>query len=165
MSYYRKCAGIIVFNQDKKVLVCERIGSRRNQWQFPQGGIMRKEAAEKAAIRELKEETSITSVRAVQCLDEPLRYDFPNPVRRGLKKRGINSFGQDMYWTLLYFYGTNSEINVATKEPEFRAWEWVEPDEAAERIVHFKKEVYVKAVAYFKPFIDTYSCTDNGTAA
>lgn len=156
MSYYRKCAGIMVFNKDKKVLVCARLGNRQNQWQFPQGGIMKKEEPASAAIRELWEETSITSVKAVQTINQALRYEFPNSVRRQLQKRGINSLGQDMFWTLLYFYGENAEINVTTKQPEFKAWEWIELDEAVQRIVYFKKEVYAQAAAVFKPLIESY---------
>ena len=100
MPYYRNCAGVIVFNRDKKVLVCARVGKRDNQWQFPQGGIMKKEQAAAAAVRELYEETSIKSVKVVKTLNEPLRYDFPGSVRRKMLRRGIDSLGQDMFWSL-----------------------------------------------------------------
>ncbi len=156
MSYYRKCAGIIVFNRDKKVLVCARVGKRDNQWQFPQGGIMKKEESSAAAVRELYEETSIKSVKVVKTLTEPLRYDFPGSVRRQMLRRGIDSLGQDMFWSLLYFYGNDSEINVKTKQPEFKAWEWIDIDEAPARIVYFKKAVYQKAVEQLKPAMEGF---------
>lgn len=156
MSYYRKCAGIIVFNDDKKVLVCARKGKRDNQWQFPQGGIMKKETALAAAIRELAEETSIKSVTPVKTLDTPLRYNFPGSIRRQMLRRGIDSLGQDMYWSLLHFFGENTEININTKQPEFKAWEWVDIDEAVNRIVYFKKEVYGQAVSLLKPDLEAF---------
>ena len=156
MSYYRKCAGIIVFNRDKKVLVCARVGKRDNQWQFPQGGIMKKEESSAAAVRELYEETSIKSVKVVKTLTEPLRYDFPGSVRRQMLRRGIDSLGQDMFWSLLYLYGNDSEINVKTKQPEFKAWEWIDIDEAPARIVYFKKAVYQKAVEQLKPAMEGF---------
>lgn len=156
MPYYRNCAGVIVFNRDKKVLVCARVGKRDNQWQFPQGGIMKKEQAAAAAVRELYEETSIKSVKVVKTLTEPLRYDFPGSVRRKMLRRGIDSLGQDMFWSLLYFYGDDSEINVKTKQPEFKAWKWTDIDEAPELIVYFKKEVYQKAVSALKPVMENF---------
>lgn len=157
MPYYRQCAGIIVFNKDKKVLVCARKGCRSEGWQFPQGGIMKKESAVAAAVRELNEETSITSVTNVKTLDFPLRYNFPGRIRRQMLRRGIDSLGQDMFWSLLYFFGSDSEININTEEPEFRAWEWVEPDEAVNRVISFKKKVYAEAVKMFKPLIENFS--------
>ena len=157
MPYYRKCAGVVVFNRDKKVLVCARIGNRDNQWQFPQGGIMKKEKADMAAVRELFEETSIKSVKVVHTLDKPLRYSFPGSVRRRMLRRGIDSLGQDMFWSLLYFYGDDSEINVQTRQPEFKEWEWVDIDEAPARIVYFKKEVYQKVVELFKPVLESFN--------
>lgn len=156
MPYYRNCAGVIVFNRDKKVLVCARVGKRDNQWQFPQGGIMKKEQAAAAAVRELYEETSIKSVKVIKTLNEPLRYDFPGSVRRKMLRRGIDSLGQDMFWSLLYFYGDDSEINVKTKQPEFKAWKWTDIDEAPELIVYFKKEVYQKAVSALKPVMENF---------
>lgn len=157
MPEYRKCAGVIVFNRDKKVLACARIGNRGNQWQFPQGGIMRKEDAATAAVRELYEETSIKSVKVIQTLTEPLRYVFPGAVRRRMKRRSIDSLGQDVYWSLLYFYGDDSEINVRTKQPEFKSWKWIDIEEAPERIVYFKKDVYYEAVAQLKPAMEAFS--------
>lgn len=156
MSNYRKCAGIIVFNRQKKVLACARRGRRDNQWQFPQGGIMKKETAAEAALRELTEETSIVSAKVIATLDSPLRYDFPGPVRRRMLKRGIDSPGQDMYWSLLYFYGSDSEININTSQPEFKAWEWADIGTMAARIVYFKQEVYRRAIERLRPVLESF---------
>ncbi|MDP6638944.1 MAG: NUDIX domain-containing protein, partial [SAR324 cluster bacterium] len=52
---YRSCVGITLFNQDKKVLVAERLDYPGN-WQMPQGGIDSGETPAQAAMRELKEE-------------------------------------------------------------------------------------------------------------
>lgn len=157
MAFFRKCAGIVVFNADKKVLLCARNDSRSEQWQFPQGGIMKKEGLLDAALRELKEETSISSVKPVKTLDTGFRYEFPRSVKTKFQRRGIDTVGQEMYWSLLYFYGDEKEINLKTKQPEFKAWEWVEIDQALLRIVYFKKDVYQKAVEIFKPLIEDYA--------
>ena len=74
MKIYRNCAGIIIFNTDKKVLVCARNDASDFNWQFPQGGIENNEKPSQAALRELKEETSITSVKPVKCLNTAIMF-------------------------------------------------------------------------------------------
>ena len=137
-------------------MVCARNDTKGVDWQFPQGGIESGEQIHLAAMRELKEETSVVSVEFIKGLDNPLRYDFPLEIKQKLQKKGIKSDGQEMYWSLLFFYGSDDEINLNTQEPEFKAYEWVEPMEAVNRIVDFKKEVYRKAVAEFEPVIKNY---------
>ena len=154
MKSYRKCAGIIVFNDAKKVLVCARNDNKSFNWQFPQGGIEVNENPLAAALRELREETSIVSVKPVKTLLSPLRYDFPADV---LQKPIAKKYaGQEVYWSLLYFFGSDDEINLSTAEPEFKACKWVNPQEAVSGIIDFKKEVYQQAIQKLAPYIDEY---------
>lgn len=156
MAEFRRCAGAIVFNRHKKVLVCARIDYSDLRWQFPQGGIMDGESASEAAARELFEETSIRSVECVRTLDLPLRYLYPQSVQRHFLKKGRASKGQEMYFSLFYFFGQDNEINLATEEPEFRAYQWIDIDQALELIVPFKREVYQKAISLLKPELEKY---------
>ena len=156
MKKYRKNAGIIVFNKNKKVLICERIGNWEQAWQFPQGGIDEKETAQEAAIRELKEETSISSVRAILTETTPLIYEFPPEVKANSKKKGRDYDGQEQYWSLLLFLGEYSEINLQTKEPEFKSWKWIDIENADKNVVSFKKEVYRTIINKYKPIIEEY---------
>lgn len=156
MAGYRRCAGIIVFNKDKKVLLCARKDQSSRRWQFPQGGINEGESVAQAALRELKEETSISSVKVIYSQDGYFRYSFPEAIKQKLRKDGTEGLGQDMYWNLLYFEGDDSEINLATAEPEFKAWKWADIDEAVEDIVFFKKGAYKKAVRLLKPILENY---------
>ena len=55
---YRKNVGLMIINTQKKIFMGQRI--KGGAWQMPQGGIDGKETPEKAAIRELYEETGIT---------------------------------------------------------------------------------------------------------
>ena len=156
MGNYRKNAGIIVFNRDRKVLLCERVGNYENAWQFPQGGIDGGETAEQAAARELCEETSLPSVRYVASMPEPLIYDFPPEIKKRNAARGIFNDGQQQYWSLYLLTGNESEINLNTAEPEFKNWRWIEIEKAADNVVAFKKEVYRRIIEYFKPLIEKY---------
>ena len=156
MVNYRQCAGIILFNHNKQVLLCARNDKSNNCWQFPQGGINDGETSAAAAMRELYEETSVKSAKVVYSLQQELHYDFPSAIRRKLLAKGIDSNGQNMHWNLLYFYGDDSEINLNTAEPEFKAWRWADIDEAVTTIVAFKRNVYKAAVEKLKPVLNDY---------
>ena len=40
------------------------------------------------------------------------------------------------------FVGTDNEINIKTKRPEFLEWKWVELDKITDLVVDFKLHVY-----------------------
>lgn len=155
---FRKNVGIVVFNRNKKVLMCARADKAGSEWQFPQGGIDEGEDIVKAAHRELQEETGITSVRLAGKIDESIRYRFPSEIRNKFRKNGYRIAGQEQYWVLFYFYGDDGEIDFCTypEEIEFKAYEWTDIEEAPKRIVAFKKEVYQKVAKTFAPIIRDY---------
>lgn len=148
-NLYRRCVGTVVFYKGK-VLLCERLDTP-GAWQFPQGGAEPGEDTETTARRELREETSIISVKTEAVIDTPLRYDFPPEVK---KKSKWQYAGQDMRWVLFRFCGDEKEINLATENPEFSRYAWEDIDEAVKRIVDFKKNVYTEAVKIFKPLVE-----------
>ncbi len=148
---YRKNVGVVVFNSNKKVLLCSRIDKKDGAWQFPQGGIDDNEDIEIAAKRELFEETSITSVKTVFITKEGYCYDFPKDIQGK-----YNYKGQCQYWVLLYFNGQNKEINLNTKEPEFKDYKWDDIKTAPNEIINFKKDVYNKITTLFEPIINEY---------
>ena len=57
---YRPCAGVMLLNREGKVFVGQRIDTKLEAWQMPQGGIDDGEDAEATAIRELGEEIGVT---------------------------------------------------------------------------------------------------------
>lgn len=148
---YRKNVGVVLFNTQGKVLLCERNDLCDNCWQFPQGGVEKDEDCCSAAFRELQEETGVRSAKLVANIPDPLRYDFPDFVKLPFK-------GQEQYWFLLHFTGKDSEIDFETnpQEIEFKAYRWEDIDLAPKLIVEFKKEVYNKVVDSFKPLIKKY---------
>lgn len=152
---FRPNAGIVVFNKEGKVLLCKR-SDEDDAWQFPQGGIERGETASIAAQRELWEETSLKNVKLIKTLKEPAPYRFPPDVMALTKSRGWNYVGQKMYWSLFYFCGDDSEINLNTEGHEFSEYRWDTLESAYQLIVDFKKTAYATAVKAFTPLIKEY---------
>ena len=160
ISEYRRNAGIIVFNRSRKVLLCKR-NDVANSWQFPQGGIEQNETPSEAALRELKEETSLENVKLVLTLTHPVRYHFPPQILSSMRARGYKNVGQEVHWSLCFFDGSDSEINLNTAEPEFSEFRWTTLDEACQLIVDFKKEAYAKANEAFHELIETYDFSNS----
>lgn len=153
---FRPCAGAIVFNSEGLLLLGNRIETKEDAWQFPQGGIEAGESPAFAARRELYEETSLKNVSFVFCEDKPTRYEFSDEIKENFKKRGIVSDGQEIYFSLFYFCGDETEIDVNTMVPEFKQYAWKSFDFAVENIIDFKKEVYAAAEKKFMPLIRQY---------
>lgn len=156
MDNYRECATIVLFNDEGKVLLCARADVSGLEWQFPQGGIEKGESPQNAALRELKEETSVTSAQIILSLNEPLCYDFPKSILKLLQSHGRHHIGQRMHWFLAHFTGDDGEINLATEQPEFKAYKWANIRQAPKEIVSFKRMAYRKACHAFEPYIKAY---------
>ena len=136
----RSGVGIVVLNKENKVFVAKRIDNPKNFWQMPQGGVDEGEDFLKAAYRELEEETSIKSVELIKELDGTITYELPDRLL-GLIWKGKYR-GQKQKWFLMRFVGSESEINIKTKHPEFLEWKWVELDKITNLAVDFKLHVY-----------------------
>ena len=136
----RKGVGVILLNNENKIFVAKRIDNPKNFWQMPQGGIDEGEDYHEAALRELKEETSIVSVVLVQEIDEKLTYILPDHLI-GIIWRGRFK-GQIQKWFVMRFIGSESEININTKNPEFLDWKWIDLEDLTKIAVTFKLNVY-----------------------
>ena len=156
MGIYRECAGVVLFNNQGKVLLFARNDQKGFEWQFVQGGVEQGETPKSAALRELSEETSITSAEIIYTLPVPLCYNFPEDVLRKFALKGNRYIGQRMHWFLAHFKGDEKEINLSTKTPEFKAYRWGDISQPAVVVVDFKKDVYKKACNAFLPRIEDY---------
>ena len=132
--------GIVLLNQKNKVFVGKRIDNPKNFWQMPQGGVDENENYYEAALRELKEETSIASVKLIQEIEEKLTYILPDNLI-GIIWRGRFK-GQTQKWFVMRFIGNESEININTKKPEFLEWKWIDLEDLTKIAVNFKLNVY-----------------------
>ena len=136
----RKGVGIVLLNNKNKVFVAKRIDNPKNFWQMPQGGIDKGENYYEAALRELKEETSVVSVKLIQEIEEKLTYILPDNLI-GIIWRGKFK-GQTQKWFVMRFLGNESEININTKNPEFLDWKWIDLEDLTKIAVNFKLNVY-----------------------
>ena len=132
--------GVVLLNKDNKVFVAKRLDNPNNFWQMPQGGVDGDENYYEAALRELKEETSIVSVELVQEIDKKLTYILPDHLI-GIIWRGRYK-GQIQKWFVMRFVGNDSEINIHTKKPEFLDWKWIDLKDLTKIAVSFKLDVY-----------------------
>jgi len=152
---YRPCAGFMLANDEGHVLVGQRIGKQiLGTWQMPQGGIDPGEDEESAALRELHEETGIEArhVNIIARASQSYRYDLP-PELQG-KVWGGKYRGQEQNWFLGRFLGTDADIDLEAHEhPEFKAYQWVEPERLPDLIVPFKRKVYAALVEEFRDLI------------
>ena len=136
----RNGVGIVVLNNENKVFVAKRIDNPKNFWQMPQGGVDNNENYYEAALRELKEETSIISVELIQEIDKKFTYILPDHLIGIIWKGKFK--GQIQKWFIMRFVGSESEINIKTKHPEFLEWKWIDLKDLTKIAVNFKLEVY-----------------------
>ena len=154
---YRPCVGTMVLNRDGLVFVGRRTSGpehldadRTHSWQMPQGGIDAGEEPLAAALRELREETNITSVTLLAEAPDWFTYDLP-PALIGKAWNG-RFRGQRQKWYALRFTGSDAEIDIANPaghDPEFVAWRWAALNELPDLVVPFKRQVYTAIVAEF----------------
>ena len=136
----RKGVGIVLLNNENKVFVAKRIDNPKNFWQMPQGGVDGSENYYEAALRELREETSIVSTELIQEIDKKLTYILPNHLIGIIWKGRFK--GQTQKWFVMRFVGNESEININTKNPEFLDWKWIDLEDLTKIAVNFKLDVY-----------------------
>ncbi|XP_028552460.1 nudix hydrolase 26, chloroplastic isoform X9 [Dendrobium catenatum] len=169
---YRKNVGICLINSSKKIFSASRLDIP-DSWQMPQGGVDEGEDPRDAAIRELMEETGVSSAEILAEVPYWLTYDFPPEVREKLNKQlGTDWKGQAQKWKregalgtvkrdikcrfCFRFVGREEEINLSwngTEKPEFGEWSWMTPKQVIELAVGFKKPVYEEVLKYFAPYL------------
>lgn len=152
---FRSCVGIMLLNRDGLVW----LGRRRPKWasdhmaqiwQMPQGGIEKYEPPRIAALRELREETGVTSVEVIGEHADWLTYELPENLL-GIALKGRYR-GQRQKWFAMRFLGDDSEIDIAPKgatKAEFNAWRWAPIESVPKLIIPFKRDVYERVTSAF----------------
>jgi putative (di)nucleoside polyphosphate hydrolase len=151
---YRANVGIVVCDESGLVLLGGRVG--QPGWQFPQGGILRHETPLQAMFRELGEEIGLEpdDVQILGTTRGWLRYRLPERyIRRDALPLCI---GQKQRWFLLRLKASKERLRAdTTATPEFDRWRWVDYWQPVQEVIHFKRRVYLRALAELGPFLES----------
>jgi putative (di)nucleoside polyphosphate hydrolase len=156
ITAYRPCVGVMLINGEGLVWVGRRFEKQNDDgigkwWQMPQGGIDEGEDVRAAALRELEEETGVTSAEFIEEASDWFKYDLPEKLIG--RSWGGRFRGQKQKWVALRFTGQDSEVNLKPAKndkghkQEFDQWKWASMDEVLDIVVPFKKRVYEDVIA------------------
>ena len=140
--------GAIVLNNKNQVFVGKRKDNPGDKWQMPQGGVEDGEDFLTAMKRELHEETNITSIKIIKEIKKIYEYELPKNLVGIIWKGKFR--GQRQKWFIVKFTGNENEINLDTKHPEFIEWKWINAEMLPEKIVEFKKNLYLNLLKEIK---------------
>ena len=136
-SKMKKSAGVIIILNKNKVLLCHPTNSRWfGTYSFPKGGIEKNESEIDAAIRELREESSVVVDKSqISNIKDPIIVDYVN-------KKGEKKYKQ-LYLYVVYIndiseIGLDSET-IPTERLQIEEIDWcgfLPKQEAKSRIFH-----------------------------
>lgn len=149
MVRYRPNVAALVVNSEGNLLICER-WTIPGAWQFPQGGVDAGESLEQALFREVREEVGLAP-GDYEVIDRREGYRYLYPVHaRGKKLRKHGSHGQEQTYFLCQLKEHAPQVNVKQKQPEFRAYRWIPPEEfELDWLPVFKRDVYREVMRDF----------------
>ncbi|MBD3809584.1 MAG: RNA pyrophosphohydrolase [Sulfuricurvum sp.] len=147
-KFYRPNVAAIIVSSDypmtKKIFIAER-SDLEGVWQFPQGGIDEGESSEEALFRELGEEIGTKKVEIIAEYPEWIAYDFPPHIA---EKMAPYAGQKQRYYLVRLKKG--AKIDLDTKHPEFKAYQFVDVDDLMGHVAHFKKLVYEQVISHFR---------------
>ena len=156
---YRRCVGILLINYKGQVLVGARKDVDSDNWQMPQGGIDEGEEPREAAFREMEEEIGTRNAEFVSEYDEWIYYKLPPKLAQKVWQGKYQ--GQKQRWFAFRFSGSDNEININTKNPEFKKWRWAELEEIPDQTIEFKRLAYEKICAEFRDVVNNIKCKNH----
>lgn len=116
-------AGGIVINKSGQILM---VNALTGAWTFPKGKVEHDEKFEDAAVREIAEETGVTSLDLIKKLGS---YERPGYTRENLKTPSVIK-----KITFYLFFADKQQIIVT--DPGTLAAEWVDLNEVTNRLTY-----------------------------
>ena len=134
-----KSAGGIIRNKKGEVLLVEQ---EDLVWSLPKGHLEGTETPFEAAIREIKEETSLTRVNMICELGHYSRYKIARGGGDDLSERK----------TIYYFLFETDVEDVRPEDPAILSAKWFKPEDVIAQLHHEKDKAFFKEVMqkYFK---------------
>ena len=154
---FRKCAGAIIFNSKKEVIIGKR-NAKFLCWQFPQGGVDEGESFVEAASREAEEELGINRASLQYVSEIPEIFHYAVPTNSWMIKEGFR--GQGIKFSLFFWDGSldSCDINKVTDghPPEFTQLMWLSISNWDDivRLVNMKEKSEIYA-SLKEPVIET----------
>ena len=162
-SNYRPGVGILLINARGEVLVAQRVDSKGNTWQMPQGGIEPGETPRAAALRQLREEIRTDAVEILAETEGCRCYEVPHRLAQRTWQGHWR--GQRQKWFVMLFKGHDSNIDLAASTREFDAWQWVPIQQLPRLAVSFKRQLYRDLPGEFEPMFAQPSVASGPNAA
>ncbi len=137
-------AGAVIFRKHKEDILFLVVYSARNEiWGFPKGHVHKGESETETAIREIEEETSITTLRFIGDFREEAVYE--KTANRGRDK------GRRIEKHSIYFLCETTETKAASNTDEISECRWAGIEDARNLIVfEGSKEILEKAYRFIK---------------
>ncbi|SRR6266545_4705472 len=149
-KYFRAGVGAVIAAKDGHVLALER-ADVPGAWQFPQGGLEKRETTLEGVLREIEEETGIKPRQLKLITRHPELLVYELPAKSQSKKTGL---GQVQYW---FFFEMKKRPPKLPRPPmgEFRTARWVPFDRVVAGAASFRKATYRKVRAHFATLYPT----------
>jgi ADP-ribose pyrophosphatase YjhB (NUDIX family) len=138
----RTVAGGVVVGPQNKIVVVNQHG---DSWSLPKGHAKDGEDAKQAAVREIQEETGISSVQVIDILGT---YS-----RSRIGKNGVGEVADDIRHITMFLCVT-SQQDLQPIDPENPIAEWLSVHKVADRLTHPKdKEFFHKITPKILKFL------------